>query len=155
MDIYIEVRDETLGNYVETNFLSRWCGWKKPSVIVSYNNIIIFAYHTDGTQRGSFFKGFYEFIDAGIIEMNNTTNKIYKFNLPKFFQEPYNKGQVHPDKCEYEFNSESFESGQLISPTYPGTYPNILNCTYKFIGKPGERLSIQFDEVLLHYGADQ
>ena len=42
-----------------------------------------------------------------------------------------------------------------MSPTYPGTYPNILNCTYKFIGQPNERVSIHFEEVLLHFGADQ
>lgn len=43
----------------------------------------------------------------------------------------------------------------FLSPTYPGTYPNILNCTYKFIGRPNERVSVYFEEILLHYGADQ
>ena len=57
--------DETVNNYFETNFLSRWCGWKKPSVLVSYHNIIVFAYHTDGNLRGSHFSGTFEFIDAG------------------------------------------------------------------------------------------
>lgn len=57
--------------------------------------------------------------------------------------------------CEYEFNSDTYESGMFLSPTYPGTYPNILNCTYKFNGKPDERVSIYFEEILLHYGADQ
>jgi hypothetical protein len=54
-----------INNYVETNFLSRWCGWKKPVVLVSYHNIIILAFHTDGLQRGSYFKGTYQFIEAG------------------------------------------------------------------------------------------
>lgn len=65
MDIYIEATDETLNNYVETNFLSRWCGWKKPNTLVSYYNIIIFTYHSDNTNRGSHFSGTFEFIDAG------------------------------------------------------------------------------------------
>ena len=65
VDIYIEVTDRTVDNFFETNFLSRWCGWKKPSVLVSYQNIIIFAYHTDGQLRGSFFSGSFKFIDAG------------------------------------------------------------------------------------------
>ena len=56
---------------------------------------------------------------------------------------------------EYEFKSEEISSGVFLSPTYPGTYPNKLNCTYRFIGQTDERLSIYFEEILLHYGADQ
>ena len=54
-----------------------------------------------------------------------------------------------------QFKSEEINSGVFLSPTYPGTYPNKLNCTYKFIGQSDERLSIYFEEILLHYGADQ
>ena len=72
-----------------------------------------------------------------------------------FYVEPYNNGRKSLDQCDYEFRSEKFESGMFLSPTYPGTYPNILNCTYKFIGRPNERVSIYFEEILLHYGADQ
>lgn len=42
-----------------------------------------------------------------------------------------------------------------MSPTYPGTYPNILNCTYRFIGQANERIYIHFDDIALHLGADQ
>lgn len=42
-----------------------------------------------------------------------------------------------------------------MSPTYPGTYPNILNCTYKFIGQPNERIYFNFEDIALHFGADQ
>lgn len=37
---------------------------KKKRTLVSYNNIIIFAYHTDGLDRGSSFFGTFEFIDS-------------------------------------------------------------------------------------------
>lgn len=67
IDTYIEVTDRTLNNYVETNFLSRWCGWKKPYILVSYHNIIVIAFHTDGRNRDTFFKGTYEFINAGLL----------------------------------------------------------------------------------------
>ncbi len=30
VDIYIELTEDNIAEYVETNFLSRWCGWKKP-----------------------------------------------------------------------------------------------------------------------------
>ncbi len=42
-----------------------------------------------------------------------------------------------------------------MSPTYPGTYPSILDCKYKFIGKPNERVMIHFEEISIHYGAEQ
>ena len=51
--------------------------------------------------------------------------------------------------------SSKHKSGVILSPTYPGTYPNILNCNYKFIGQANERVSIHFEEILLHFGADQ
>ena len=36
------------------------------SLLISYHNIVLFVYHTDGKQRESSFSGTYEFIDAGI-----------------------------------------------------------------------------------------
>jgi hypothetical protein len=35
--------------------------------LVSYNNIIMFAYHTDGQDRGSSFFGTFDFINSRII----------------------------------------------------------------------------------------
>lgn len=64
VDIYIELNEDTLYDYLNTNFLSRWCGVKKPNLLISYHNIILFAYHTDGRFRESTFSGTYEFIDA-------------------------------------------------------------------------------------------
>lgn len=65
IDTYIQVNEKNINSYVETNFLSRWCGWKKPNVLVSYYNTIIIAFHTDGRNKDSYFKGSYEFIKAG------------------------------------------------------------------------------------------
>jgi hypothetical protein len=42
-----------------------------------------------------------------------------------------------------------------MSPTYPGTYNNQIDCNYKFIGDANERVSIHFDEISMHYGAEQ
>ena len=64
VDSYIEVTEDTIDNYVETNFLTRWCGRKKPDVLVSYYNVIVFAYHSDGVARGSSLSGTYEFVDS-------------------------------------------------------------------------------------------
>jgi hypothetical protein len=80
---------------------------------------------------------------------------VVKTLIQFFYIEPYNIGRKSQERCEYEFHSSSIESGVFMSPTYPGTYPNILNCSYKFIGQPNERIEIYFEEILLHYGADQ
>ena len=68
--------------------------------------------------------------------------------------EPYDYARVD-SLCVYEFNSKTIQSGIFMSPTYPGTYPNILNCTYKFIGQPNERIYFNFEDIALHFGADQ
>ena len=71
------------------------------------------------------------------------------------FLDPYDLGRKSSEACVYEFTSDKNDNGVIMSPTYPGTYPNNLNCVYKFIGKIDERISIHFDEILIHYGADQ
>ncbi len=68
--------------------------------------------------------------------------------------EPYDYARIE-NSCVYEFNSKSIQSGTFMSPTYPGTYPNVLNCSYKFIGQPNERIYFSFEDISLHYGADQ
>jgi hypothetical protein len=42
-----------------------------------------------------------------------------------------------------------------MSPSHPGTYPNSLECTYKFIGEKNERILINFEEISINFGADQ
>ena len=103
------------------------------SVLVSFKNVIIIAYHKDWLVRGSSFFGTFEFISA----------------------DPYNWGRIENKPCEYEFNSQYTKTGVVTSPTYPGTYPNILNCKYKFYGLPTERISLYFEEIVIHYEDEQ
>jgi len=89
VDIYIELTEDQISTYYETPFLSRWCGWKKPeyknnfkysffysnilklhicsftSVLLSFENVIVIAYHKDWIDRGTTLFGTYEFVDAG------------------------------------------------------------------------------------------
>lgn len=44
---------------------------------------------------------------------------------------------------------------ELFSPTYPGTYPKDINCNYKFIGEPGQRIRLEFRDFDLYYGGAQ
>lgn len=42
--------------------------------------------------------------------------------------------------------------GQFRSPTYPGVYPKNLHCSYKFLGRKGQRVRVEFMDFDLFYG---
>ncbi|CAG2104254.1 unnamed protein product, partial [Medioppia subpectinata] len=42
--------------------------------------------------------------------------------------------------------------GQFLSPTYPGVYPKNLSCQYRFLGKKGQRVRLEFMDFDLFYG---
>lgn len=57
--------------------------------------------------------------------------------------------------CSYIVNFAQKRTGFLVSPTYPGAYPKDLSCTYQFIGKPGQRVRIEFRDFDLFFGGPQ
>ena len=42
--------------------------------------------------------------------------------------------------------------GQFRSPTYPGVYPKNMHCSYKFLGRKGQRVRVEFMDFDLFYG---
>lgn len=57
--------------------------------------------------------------------------------------------------CSFTVDSSSKRTGNILSPTYPGTYPKDLACRYKFIGKPGQRVRLEFRDFDLFFGGPQ
>lgn len=57
--------------------------------------------------------------------------------------------------CSYIVNFAQKRTGFLVSPTYPGAYPKDMSCTYQFIGKPGQRVRIEFRDFDLFFGGPQ
>ena len=51
------------------------------------------------------------------------------------------------DTCSFTIYGNSKRMGEIMTPTYPGTYPKNMLCSYKFIGRmtkstlPQEKLS--------------
>ena len=41
------------------------------------------------------------------------------------------KGEI----CSFTINASSKKEGEIMTPTYPGTYPKNMECSYKFIGE--------------------
>jgi hypothetical protein len=68
----------------------------------------------------------------------------------------YEVGQpVIGSACSYVVNFAHKRTGFLVSPTYPGAYPKDMSCTYQFIGKPGQRVRIEFRDFDLFFGGTQ
>jgi len=65
----------------------------------------------------------------------------------------YNVGTPAPDACGQTVNS--LASGVLLSPTYPGMYPDHIFCFYKIHGAAGQRVRLVFTEIDLYLGGDQ
>lgn len=57
--------------------------------------------------------------------------------------------------CGQIILSGEVKHGVLLSPTYPGMYPDNIACYYKLYGQPGERIRITFNDLDLYHGGDQ
>lgn len=70
--------------------------------------------------------------------------KSNKFSFISFYPhtERYDFGTPLPsaqgtksETCNYIIHSKNRKSGEVMTPTYPGTYPKDIHCSYKFVGK--------------------
>ena len=75
----------------------------------------------------------------------------YKFGTPL----AHNIQEPRSERCTFSINSGTHKSGEIMSPTYPGTYPKDLLCSYQFVGSPNQRLRIEFRDFDLFYGGAQ
>ncbi|CAK9794637.1 Tolloid-like protein 1 [Anthophora quadrimaculata] len=132
MDLYSEIRSENTTKLVETPFGGRFCGPIPPRRRVSLYQGIAFSFYTDkNITLPSLFSGTYAFINASEFEV----------------------GTPAPSTpCSFTVNSEHKRNGNILSPTYPGTYPKGLACTYQFTGKPGQRVRLEFRDFDLFFG---
>lgn len=68
----------------------------------------------------------------------------------------YEVGTPAPESvCNFTVFSDNQREGQFMSPTYPGVYPKNLNCMYRFLGKKGQRVRLEFMDFDLLFGGSQ
>ncbi|XP_060597255.1 cubilin-like isoform X3 [Ruditapes philippinarum] len=131
IDLYIQLTSPN-DALLDAELLGRFCGDDMqedlPQQVISTNNVIVLIFFSDDSKTYEGFQGHYEFIDAG--------------------------QQVTPGGCNFLINSKERRQGYIVSPTYPGTYPNNLHCTYEFQGIPGERIKLTFNDFSLFHGDD-
>ncbi|XP_043580060.1 cubilin isoform X1 [Bombus pyrosoma] len=132
MDLYTEIRSENTSKLVETPFGGRFCGPIPPRRRVSLYQGIALSFYTDkNITFPSLFSGTYAFINAS----------------------EYEVGTPAPSTpCSFKVESENKRNGSILSPTYPGTYPKGLTCSYKFIGVQGQRVRLEFRDFDLFFG---
>ncbi|XP_043287239.1 tolloid-like protein 1 isoform X2 [Venturia canescens] len=132
MDVYTEIRSENTTKLIETPFGGRYCGPIPPRRRVSLYQGLALSFYTDkNVTEPSLFGGRYTFINAS----------------------EYAVGTPAPETpCSYIVDSQTKRTGNILSPTYPGTYPKDLVCNYTFIGKPAQRVRLEFRDFDLFFG---
>ncbi|XP_044013661.1 dorsal-ventral patterning tolloid-like protein 1 isoform X2 [Aphidius gifuensis] len=132
MDIYTQIRSENATKLIESPFGGRYCGPIPPRKRISFFQGIALSFFTDKNTTGeNLFSGKYAFINASEFEVGTPAP-----NAP----------------CSFMINSTLKRTGNILTPTYPGTYPKNLVCTYKFYGEPRQRVRIEFRDFDLFFG---
>ena len=67
----------------------------------------------------------------------------------------YMVGRPEPLVCGQTIVGSDVASGHILSPTYPGVYPDNLNCFYRILGEPGQRIKLSFQDLDLYSGGEQ
>ncbi|XP_039306033.1 cubilin isoform X8 [Solenopsis invicta] len=135
MDIYSEIRSENTTKLIETPFGGRFCGPIPPRRRVSLYQGIALSFFTDkNVTLPNIFSGIYRFLNAS----------------------EYEVGTPEPSTpCTFIIHAETKRTGNILSPTYPGTYPKDLICSYQFVGQRGQRVRLEFRDFDLFFGGPQ
>ncbi|XP_035216959.1 cubilin-like, partial [Stegodyphus dumicola] len=131
IDLYTEIEDASM-ELIRTPFGGRYCGRNRPRNRISMFQTLVIAFYTDETHvSADAFEGYYEFINAS----------------------QYVVGTPSPDSvCSFTVFSDNQREGEFRSPTYPGVYPKNLHCQYRFLGRKGQRVRLEFMDFDLVFG---
>ncbi|CAB3384550.1 Hypothetical predicted protein [Cloeon dipterum] len=132
LDLYVEIRDSNVSDLINTPFGGRYCGPIAPRRRISLYRTLALGFFTDkNTTYPELFAGTYAFINDS----------------------DYEVGTPEPNTpCTFTVHTEVTRTGNILSPTYPGVYPKDLTCSYQFIGKPGQRIRLEFRDFDLFFG---
>ncbi|XP_037780104.1 uncharacterized protein LOC119576470 [Penaeus monodon] len=132
LDVYTEIKNPNRVDLVNSPFGGRYCGHIPPRLRISLYSSIIISFYTDFT---------------------NTSSDLFLASYKFFNGSKYVVGDPSPDTlCGFVIHSGLQKQGQFMTPTYPGVYPKNITCFYKFIGKKGQRVRLEFRDFDLFYG---
>lgn len=132
IDVYAEVADSEPIDLLTSPFGGRYCGQIPPRRRISLYRRLILGFFTDkNSTEGVLFHGTYVFLK----------------------EDRYVVGTPIPrTTCSYTIDGLLKRQGEILTPTYPGVYPKNLHCTYKFVGKKGQRIRLEFRDFDIFYG---
>ncbi|XP_031631169.1 uncharacterized protein LOC116345699 isoform X2 [Contarinia nasturtii] len=132
MDIYSEVQSSDPADLINSPFGGRYCGPNLPRRRISLYRAIALSFFTGkNATTAQLFTGRYSFINASIFEIGTP---------------------ITGSPCSYTITPQKNKSDTFISPTYPGSYPKDLSCTYHFIGESNQRVRLEFRDFDLFFG---
>ncbi|OQV20586.1 putative Cubilin [Hypsibius exemplaris] len=134
IDLYTELRNATEDLVQTDKFGGRFCGKIAPRPRISLYNTIVLVFSFDrAALTPHLFAGTYEFINASMYDMGTP---------------------APPSTCAYVVKSWVKRAGDIVSPTYPGVYPQRIMCSYQFLGQrsTNQRVRIEFMDFDLFSG---
>ncbi|XP_076352181.1 cubilin-like isoform X2 [Tachypleus tridentatus] len=131
IDLYTEI-DDPGKELIETPFGGRYCGKTLPRTRISMYQTLTISFYSDASMiTPDAFQGTYEFVNAS----------------------KYSIGTPAPSSvCTFTIYHDRKKEGLFVSPTYPGVYPKNLHCQYRFLGRAGQRVRLEFMDFDLFYG---
>ncbi|XP_073992493.1 cubilin isoform X2 [Rhodnius prolixus] len=132
LDVYSEVQQPEASELINSPFGGRFCGPIPPRRRISLYRAIVLSFFTDKNfTTPELFKGRYSFIN----------DSEYQIGTPA----PHSP-------CSYVIHAQNKRQGTILTPTYPGTYPKDLICTYLLLGGAGQRVRLEFRDFDLFFG---
>ncbi|BES92181.1 CUB domain [Nesidiocoris tenuis] len=132
LDIYSEVQTPEASELINSPFGGRFCGPIRPRPRISLYRVIALSFYTD---------------------KNYTTPDLFEGRFQFINDSEYQIGTPAPHSpCSYVIHAGQKKQGNIVSPTYPGTYPKDLTCTYLLLGTSGQRVRLEFRDFDLFFG---
>ncbi|CAA9999332.1 unnamed protein product [Nesidiocoris tenuis] len=131
LDIYSEVQTPEASELINSPFGGRFCGPIRPRPRISLYRVIALSFYTD---------------------KNYTTPDLFEGRFQFINDSEYQIGTPAPHSpCSYVIHAGQKKQGNIVSPTYPGTYPKDLTCTYLLLGTSGQRVRLEFRDFDLFF----
>lgn len=135
------------------------CDAMRPGPITSFNPRMLLVFNSSDPKTGQGFKAQYKFIvgkslcNAKYLPVaipvqnkkefiSNSMSTLSHFTDYAIPGTPASLTDTH--LCHFKYYSSTAKEGFFNSPRHPSSYPPNMNCTFEFIGEPGQQIRIIF-----------
>ncbi|XP_046653387.1 bone morphogenetic protein 1-like isoform X1 [Daphnia pulicaria] len=134
IDLYTEIPDSEPVDLIHSPFGGRYCGQIPPRRRVSLYRTAVLGFFTDKNST-------------------TTDDLLFQGTYLFFKDDQFQVGTPVPrTTCNFTIDGLVKRQGDIMTPTYPGVYPKDMTCAYKFVGKKGQRIRLEFRDFDTFYG---